>query len=94
MATRGKENEEPPTTSPVNFRVGIVPTSTTHSVTTEDTYIIFLLPVFLLTLLLHALLLLLCHQMMQRPRLADKSDETAISLGKSHHHKQLLLLCM
>ena len=28
------------------------------------------------------------------PPLADKSDETAISLGKSHHHRQLLLLCM
>ena len=82
------------TTSDSKTDVTIVPASTTHSATTEDTHIIpTAIFSFNSTPTCTATTTMPSNDA-KCPRLADKSDETAISLGKSHHHKQFFLLCM
>ena len=82
------------TTSVSKTDVTIVPASTTHSATTEDTHIIPTASMSFNSTPTCTATTTMPSNDAKRPCLADKSDETAISLGKSHHHKQLLLLCM
>ena len=82
------------TTSVSKTDVTIVPASTTHSDTTEDTHIILTASISFNSTPTCTATTTMPSNDAKRPCLADKSDETAISLGKSHHHKQLLLLCM
>ena len=82
------------TTSVSKTDVTIVPASTTHSATTEDTHIIPTASISFNSTPTCTATTTMPSNDAKCPPLADKSDETTISLGKSHHHKQLLLLCM